>query len=134
MTYKLSNFYRTKGAKDEKERKKRNVKGYALGAFGAGTVGAAALGGEKAKELVQPQVLKVGKWYDKLPNKKALGVGLVGTTLAAGLGTKAYLNSQKNKRNQARYDNSVKGKVEKIKSTIKQKTKGSFNTLFPTYE
>ena len=134
MTYKLSNFYRTKGATDEKERKKRNVKGYASGAFGAGAVGAAGVGSEKAKGLMDNQIPKLKNWYENLPNKKGIGIGLAGGALAVGLGTKAYLNSQKNKRNQARYDNSVKGKVEKIKSTIKQKTKGSLNTLFPKYE
>jgi len=134
MTYKLSSFYRTKGATDEKERKKRNVKGYALGAFGAGTVGAVGLGSEKAKEIADDNLPKLKEWYDNIPNKKGKGLALVGGGIAAGLATKAYLNHQKNKRNQVRYDNSVKGKLEKIKSTIKQKTEDSYNSLFPKYE
>ena len=134
MTYTLSNFYRTKGATDEKERKKRSVKRYLIGAGGAGAVGVGALNYDKIKNTIDTKLPEMQKWYGNIPNKKRLGITIAGGGLATVLGTKAYLNHKKNKRNQERYDNSLEGKVSKIKSKIKENTKGSFNTLFPKYE
>jgi hypothetical protein len=89
MTYKLSNFYRTKGATDEKERKKRSVKRYLIGAGGAGAVGVGALNYDKIKNTIDNKLPEMQRWYDNIPDKKRLGITIAGGGLATVLGTKA---------------------------------------------
>ena len=151
MTYRyISNFARTQGAKDKKERKRRNVGGYTAGAVGAGLAGAGGAGylGKNAfinkisKEAVRydrniprraraAAVVGYGRKANKYV-KGALAAGLAGAGLAAGLGAKAYLNRRANQedaaasaareaRNQARYEGSLAGRSKAAVGALKQK-------------
>jgi len=136
MTYRyISNFARTKGAKDKQERKRRNVGGYTAGAYGAGGAGLAGAGylgyrGLNASKAAQEgertikRAALAGKKAFSPYGKGALAAGLLGGGIAAGLGAKAYMNRKNNQvmdRNQAKYEGSLAGRSKAAVGALKQK-------------
>lgn len=103
QTYTISEFARTKGAKDKQERKKRSAKGYISPGIATAVGTAAALKGGKGSLL-------------RRAGQITAGAGLVGAGLKA-LGDKKEKAEQAEK---AKYDKSLKGRVDKLKSKGKE--------------